>query len=119
MENRTWQQLFADEQTAAALIAYQNELQTYQEIVQQAQAQGIQPHAVTPPQPPVKLPVVRDFYDHAVHIAAHNRFRKTDDYDRLPPELQAIIDQHVAEHERWLAAKKQQAAAQPAVQGVV
>lgn len=109
MENRTWQQLFADPDMAAALVAYQKDMQAYQEILQQVQAQGVQPQEITPPQPPAKLPAVRDFYDHAVHIAAHNRFRKSDEYDQLPPELQALIDQHVEEHERWLSAKKQMA----------
>lgn len=43
-------------------------------------------------------PVVRDFYEHPIHIREHNKFRKSDEYEQLPPELQQIIDQHVIEH---------------------
>lgn len=109
MEQRQWQQAFGDPETAQMLIEYVMQSQVYQMQVQQLQVQGLDPAiAGDPPQPSVKLPIVRDFYDHETHIAAHNRFRKTDDYDQLPPELQSIIDQHVAEHEQALMAPQMQ-----------
>lgn len=119
MEQRQWQQAFADQQAVEALMQYTMKMQVYQQQAQEAQMSGMQ--MSPPPQPPVKLPIVRDFYDHEVHIMAHNRFRKSDDYDQLPPELQAIIDQHVAEHEQALRApqieaQQQQQAAQAAAQ---
>jgi hypothetical protein len=101
MENRTWQQAFADEQTAMALMQYMMQMQQYQMVAQEIVNAGGQP---PPPQPPMKLPGVRDFYDHETHIQAHNRYRKSDEYDELPPELQAIIDMHVSEHEQALMA---------------
>lgn len=123
MEDRTFQKLFDDEETVALLTQYQKQMAAYQNTVQQAAAQGIDfTQAVPPPQSPVPLPPVRDFYDHEVHIQVHNRFRKTQEYDDLPPELQAIIDQHVAEHEQTLMApqiaqqQQQQAAEQAQVE---
>lgn len=100
MENRTWQKAFEDPQTAQALAQYAIELQGHQMFMQMAQAQGIMvdgPDA-QPPQPPVKLPIVRDFYDHKTHIQVHNRFRKSDEYEKLTPEQQMLVDMHVQEH---------------------
>jgi hypothetical protein len=105
MENRTFMKLFEDEQAVQLLGQYQQQMQAYQATAQQAAAQGIDfTQAVPPPQSPVPLPPVRDFYDHETHIQVHNRFRKTQEYDELSPELQAIIDQHVDEHEQALMA---------------
>lgn len=100
MENRAYQMAFRDEQTAAALTQYAQALQVYQVQAQQLQEQMINPAqaGLQPPQPPMKLPIVRDFYDHQTHIEMHNRYRLTDDYDNLPPELQMIVDMHVQEH---------------------
>lgn len=105
MEDRTFQKLFEDEETVVLLMNYQKQMDAYQNTVQQAALQGIDfTQAVPPPPSPVPLPPVRDFYDHEVHIQVHNRFRKTQEYDDLPPELQAIIDQHVEEHMQALMA---------------
>ena len=101
-EQRQWETLFSDPATVQVILEYQAQMQQYQIAAQQIQAAG--GIAPPPPQPPVKLPVVRDFYDHQVHLECHNRFRKGDFYDNLPPELQAIIDQHCAEHEQALMA---------------
>ena len=48
-------------------------------------------------------PIVRDFYNHQVHVGEHNKFRKSDDYEQLPPEAQQIIDAHVEEHMMYMA----------------
>jgi hypothetical protein len=45
---------------------------------------------------------VRDFFNHAVHIEEHNRWRKTKKYEALPPDQQQIIDFHVKAHEEFL-----------------
>lgn len=42
--------------------------------------------------------IVRDFFNHAVHIQEHNTFRKGDVYDDMTPEEQKLIDDHVLEH---------------------
>ena len=102
MENRQWEMLFSDPAMVQAILQYQEQMQQYQLAAQEIQATGGMPPP--PPQPPVKLPVVRDFYDHQTHLEMHNRFRKGNYYDGLPPELQAIIDQHCAEHEPALMA---------------
>lgn len=47
-------------------------------------------------------PQVRDFYNHQIHIAEHNKFRKTDDYEQMDPQSQQIIDQHVMMHEQFI-----------------
>ncbi len=105
MENREFLKTFDDEQSVALLMQYQKDLQGYQGVAQQAAAQGIDiSQSIPPPTVPVKLPIVRDFYDHETHIQVHNRFRKTQEYDELPQELQMLVDQHVAEHEQAIMA---------------
>ncbi len=47
-------------------------------------------------------PIVRDFFNHTIHIMEHNKFRKTEAYEELHPELQMVIDQHVEEHLSYL-----------------
>lgn len=49
----------------------------------------------------VKIPA--PFDDHAVHIEHHNRFRKTEMYELLPPSLQVVVDEHVQAHETLAA----------------
>jgi len=106
MEDRTFQQLFADPETSQMLLDYTKVLQEFDAQAQEMAASGIDVRqlGVGPPPPPVKLPIVRDFYDHETHIMVHNRYRKSDEYDKLPPHLQSLIDRHVAEHERYLRA---------------
>ena len=43
-------------------------------------------------------PDVRDFYNHEAHVKEHNKFRKTEEYMQLPPELKMAIDAHVNAH---------------------
>lgn len=119
MEQLKWEDAFSEENWPAMqqyLIAKQaadQEAQVFQDMSMQATAEGIDPAQLPQPQPapppPFKLPIVRDFYDHQVHIEEHNRFRKGDEYDELPPEAQGLIDQHVAEHMQYLQAPMMQA----------
>lgn len=102
MEHRQWETTFNDPESVQLLLEYRAQLQRHQMAAQQIQMAGGQPPP--PPESPVRLPVVRDFYDHQIHLDAHNRFRKSAFYDDLPPELQAIIDEHCAEHEQALMA---------------
>lgn len=105
-ENRMWQQAFGNPETAEALMQYSQQLEEFQQQAMEMQNQGVDiaMAGIEPPQPPVNLPKVRDFYDHEVHIAAHNRFRKGDEYDALPPQFQQLIDAHVGEHEQAMMA---------------
>jgi hypothetical protein len=45
---------------------------------------------------------VRDFFNHRVHIREHNRWRKTDKYEALPPKLMDMVNMHVQMHEQFL-----------------
>jgi hypothetical protein len=45
---------------------------------------------------------VRKFFNHEVHIKEHNRWRKSQTYEQMPLEAQALIDMHVEEHEMHL-----------------
>lgn len=49
-----------------------------------------------------QVPVER-WHNHAEHILVHNRLRKSVEYEKLPDGVKAVIDEHVAQHEQWLA----------------
>lgn len=50
-----------------------------------------------PTQPPLIVPV-NSFDNHAAHINAHNNFRKSQEYDNLPPEIKQLFEEHVNQH---------------------
>lgn len=68
----------------------------------------------------VEIP--QDFEDHAIHIAEHNRWRKSDAYKYASPEVRQIFDHHVMAHEQLaheqLAQQTQRAMISPALAGV-
>jgi hypothetical protein len=49
----------------------------------------------------VEVPV-EDFHNHVIHIAEHNRFRKTVEFEQLPPERRELFRQHVEAHKQYL-----------------
>ena len=51
---------------------------------------------------PPKMPMVREFHDHRVHVETHQSLQNSGDYSALSPEHQAIIDQHVSQHQQIL-----------------
>jgi len=51
----------------------------------------------------VELPAVFD--DDDTHIQVHNEFRKTRRYEELSPQQRAVVDDHVAAHEKSAAEK--------------
>lgn len=55
---------------------------------------------------------VASFDDHAIHLVELNQYRKGTEYESLPPEIQAIFQQHAQIHQMALA--QEQAAMQPA-----
>lgn len=57
---------------------------------------------------------VRDFFNHAVHVEEHNRWRKSKRYEELDPGSQQIIDMHVQIHQTFLDAQMQKMLAQMA-----
>lgn len=46
--------------------------------------------------------LTRDFFNHETHVAEHNKFRKSDDYEKLDLDIQQAIDDHVAEHQAYI-----------------
>jgi len=46
---------------------------------------------------------VETFHDHEIHIYQHDRLRKSPEWDRLAPEVQAMVSAHVEEHLAFLA----------------
>jgi len=49
-----------------------------------------------------------DFHNHMLHLIEHNRFRKTEAYEQLPPERKELFARHVAVHQQFLQAVQQQ-----------
>lgn len=95
--------------------------QMQQQQQMMAQNQGIAPDAIQAmnqplPPPPNFIPYVRDFQNHQLHIYNHNLFRKTTDYDNLPPQAQKMVDAHIAEHEQFIQQAAQNVPPPPEVQ---
>lgn len=51
----------------------------------------------SPAQPPLIVPV-NTFDNHMAHIAAHNEYRKSQEYDTLAPEVKQLFEEHVNQH---------------------
>lgn len=86
-----------------ALEQYQMQMQQFAMVQKQVAMEGGDPNSIPPPQSPLVLQV-RDFHDHETHIYYHNLYRKSAEYDKLPPPLQMVIDNHVNEHMQALQA---------------
>lgn len=52
----------------------------------------------TPAQPPLIVPVNMTFDNHMAHIAAHNQYRKSQEYDTLDPNVKKLFEEHVNQH---------------------
>lgn len=48
---------------------------------------------------PMNIPGVKTFDIHRIHLEEHNEFRKSSQYEQLPPQVQAMFDQHCEIHE--------------------
>jgi hypothetical protein len=115
MENRQYREMAESPQMlqqAQRVTQQKAQIEQQNQAMQQAlQAEGIPPEMapqpVQVPPPPPFMPHVRDFQNHDIHVYNHNLFRKSTDYENLPPEVQAMVDAHIAEHVQYI----QQAAA--------
>jgi hypothetical protein len=59
--------------------------------------QPLQDQMGNPTEPPLIVPV--NSYDaHQAHIQTHNNYRKSQEYESLPPETKALFEQHVNQH---------------------
>lgn len=50
-----------------------------------------------PTQPPLIVPV-NSFDNHPVHIQVHNTYRKSQEYETLPPQIKQLFEEHVNQH---------------------
>lgn len=50
-----------------------------------------------PTEPPLIVPV-NSFDNHAAHINAHNNYRKSQEFENLPPEIKQLFEEHVNQH---------------------
>lgn len=51
---------------------------------------------------PQMAPAPEDFHNHDVHIAEHDRSRKSEEYERLPDEVRALFAAHVLAHKEMM-----------------
>lgn len=59
--------------------------------------QPLTDQAGNPTEPPLIVPV--NSYDaHQVHIQMHNNYRKSQQFEQLPPEIKNLFEQHVNQH---------------------
>jgi len=79
---------------------------------------SVDPMTGQPMQPVMGLPV-NTFDNHELHIEVHNQFRKTQQFEILPPEAQAAFEDHVTQHQMMvqMAMMQQQGIAPPVDQG--
>lgn len=88
--------------------------QHQEQIAQQLEAEqpgitsdpSIAEQLVAAPAPSI-IPVA-DFDVHPLHIEVHNQFRMGQEYESLPPEIQAQFEAHVADHQRLLQQQQMQ-----------
>ena len=59
-----------------------------------------------PPPPPPPVIAVDDFDVHEIHIETHNKFRMSQEYEMLAPEVKDQFARHVQEHEQMFMQKQ-------------
>lgn len=47
------------------------------------------------------IPLVNEMDNHALHVKEKNRLRKSDKYEAMPPEQQAVLQGNIEEHLQW------------------
>lgn len=57
----------------------------------------------SPAQPPLIVPV-NSFDNHMAHIATHNQYRKSQEYDMLDPNIKQLFEEHVNQHMAMIGA---------------
>lgn len=102
MENKTFEDLSEDPEFLQAVEMYQQKMQQFQMIAQQATQLG-DPAQIAEiqqmmPQPPPGIPEIWDSDNDDIHIEIHNTFRKTSRYRQMPPPMRAMVDQHYQQH---------------------
>lgn len=54
-----------------------------------------------PTEPPLIVPV-NSYDNHQAHIAVHNNYRKSQQFEGLPPEIKSLFEEHVNQHMQML-----------------
>jgi hypothetical protein len=54
-----------------------------------------------PTEPPLIVPV-NSYDNHQIHITVHNNYRKSQQYEGLPPEVKSLFEEHVNQHMQML-----------------
>lgn len=113
MENKLFQSMIEDTELYQLYEGYQREkadVELYNKTIEELSIESgtlLEPTDFRqPPVPPKGIPLVREFQDHEIHIYQHNVFRKTNEYDELPEEIQKFIDAHVLEHKEIVEASQ-------------
>lgn len=80
------------------------DIQAYEAEFEMALQQGgispeeLDPETGMPLKAPLMIPV-HDFDNHEIHIEEHNRFRKSQAWETLSPQVQTLMQSHVKMHE--------------------
>jgi hypothetical protein len=61
----------------------------------------LQDQSGNPTAPPLIVPV-NSFDNHQAHISVHNNYRKSQQYEQLPPEIKNLFEEHVNQHMQML-----------------
>ena len=105
--DRMWELGVVRDPSLYARVTEFGEIKSIFEAVQMDIAQGerendkmkgsMVPDSLGQTAPPMPLPV-NDYDSHIVHIDTHNKFRKSEEYENLDPQIKLIFQQHVEEH---------------------
>lgn len=66
-------------------------------MVDPSTGQPLQNAQGMPTEPPLIVPV-NSFDSHAAHIATHNNYRKSQEYEQLDPSIKRLFEEHVNQH---------------------
>jgi hypothetical protein len=66
-------------------------------LIDPTTGERLQDQMGNPTAPPLIVPV-NSFDNHQAHIQLHNTYRKSQEYESLPPETKALFEEHVNQH---------------------
>lgn len=66
-------------------------------LIDPTTGEPLQDQMGNPTAPPLIVPV-NSFDNHQAHIQLHNTYRKSQEYESLPPETKALFEEHVNQH---------------------
>ena len=63
--------------------------------------------------------IVRDFFNHQVHLEEHDKFRKNEIYEGFDADTQMLVDSHILEHQEFVMMEQQRMMEQLMTQAVM